>query len=149
MNDSFQKIIGFTIQAEGGERYTCDPNDPGGATKYGISKRFNPDLDIEHLTLEQAEGVYFKRYWGPAGCPALPAPLNMAAFDSAVNPGLGWVEETLKTCKDWRKLLFLRLLHYSQLVRENHAKAEYIGGWAARVALLWNLCEQQETEKTA
>ena len=34
-----------TIELEGGEKVTCDPADPGGLTKYGISKRFNPDID--------------------------------------------------------------------------------------------------------
>lgn len=39
--------------------------DPGGATKWGISQRANPDLHIPSLTREQAIEVYDRRYWSP------------------------------------------------------------------------------------
>ena len=41
---------------EGG--YVNNPNDPGGETKYGVSKKAYPDIDIENLTLEQAKKIY-------------------------------------------------------------------------------------------
>lgn len=40
-----------------------DPNDPGGVTKYGISKRAYPDLDIENLTKEEAKYLTWRDYW--------------------------------------------------------------------------------------
>jgi lysozyme family protein len=48
----FEDIVGAHIEIEGG--LVNDPLDPGGMTKYGISKRFNPDVDVENLTIEQA-----------------------------------------------------------------------------------------------
>ena len=46
---------------EGG--YVNDPNDPGGETKYGISKRSYPSVDIRNLTKEQAKSIYFRDFW--------------------------------------------------------------------------------------
>jgi lysozyme family protein len=49
------------IRIEGG--LTHDPQDRGGLTKYGISQREYPDLDILRLTPEQAIVLYRKDYW--------------------------------------------------------------------------------------
>lgn len=40
-----------------------DKNDKGGLTKYGISQRSYPHLDIVNLTLEQALNIYENDYW--------------------------------------------------------------------------------------
>lgn len=43
--------------------YTNDPTDRGGETKYGISKRAFPSLDIASLTEEDARAIYRVEYW--------------------------------------------------------------------------------------
>ena len=53
--------IELIIDHEGG--YVNDPNDRGGETKYGISKRAYPDIDIANLTKEQATDIYRNDYW--------------------------------------------------------------------------------------
>lgn len=53
-------MISRLIELEGG--YVNDPADPGGETKYGISKRSYPHLDIRNLTVEQATEIY-QRDW--------------------------------------------------------------------------------------
>jgi lysozyme family protein len=77
----------FTIlvnpQHEGG--YVNDPKDPGGETKYGISKRAFPGEDIANLTLDRAKQLYALNYWGPAGCDAVPNSIKYELFDFAVN----------------------------------------------------------------
>ena len=70
---------------EGG--YVNNLNDPGGETKYGISKKAYPDLDIENLTLEQAKVIYKKDYWDRCKCDYIPDALSIALFDFAVNSG--------------------------------------------------------------
>ncbi|WP_321532284.1 glycosyl hydrolase 108 family protein [uncultured Desulfuromonas sp.] len=57
----FERIAAYTLQFEGG--YTFDPADPGGETKYGISKRSYPDLDIKNLTIEDAVRIYYRDYY--------------------------------------------------------------------------------------
>jgi lysozyme family protein len=61
MNKVFEEAIEEVLKYEGG--YVNDPTDPGGETKYGIAKRFYPDLDIKNLTKEQAKEIYYKDYW--------------------------------------------------------------------------------------
>jgi lysozyme family protein len=57
----FNTAVNILFKHEGG--YAHNPNDPGGETKYGISKRQYPDLDIKNLTKEQAAQIYFNDYW--------------------------------------------------------------------------------------
>lgn len=71
---------------EGG--YVNDPADPGGETKYGISKRAYPDEDIANLTPERAAEIYRPDYWDAAHCNDLPWPVNLVVFDGAVNQGV-------------------------------------------------------------
>jgi lysozyme family protein len=58
---AFISAVGRVLQDEGG--YVDDPLDPGGETKFGISKREYPDLDIRNLTREQAIAIYWHDYW--------------------------------------------------------------------------------------
>lgn len=55
----FERIIGH----EGD--YVNDPADPGGETKFGISKRSYPDVDIKQLTISQAKALWFHDFWMP------------------------------------------------------------------------------------
>ncbi|MDR1364990.1 MAG: hypothetical protein LBJ42_00180 [Holosporales bacterium] len=61
----FDYAISKTLANEGG--YVNDPDDPGGETKYGISKRSYPNLNIKNLTVNQAKLIYYKDYWLKAG----------------------------------------------------------------------------------
>jgi len=58
----FSRAINTILKNEGG--YVNNPNDPGGETNYGISKRSFPDVDIRNLTQEKAIAIYRASYWG-------------------------------------------------------------------------------------
>lgn len=81
-DNAFEMLIGH----EGG--YTNNANDPGGETKYGVSKRAYPDLDIANLTLDQAKAIYYKDYWLPSHCHEWPESIRFDVFDVAVNSGV-------------------------------------------------------------
>lgn len=83
----FDRAFALVIGAEGG--YVNDPRDPGGETKYGITKRQYPGADIKNLTIEGAKTIYAADYWLPAKCDKLPWPLSAMVFDTAVNQGGG------------------------------------------------------------
>jgi lysozyme family protein len=57
----FDKAFLEVIGHEGG--YVKYSHDRGGETKFGISKRAYPDLDIANLTLEDAKEIYLKDYF--------------------------------------------------------------------------------------
>jgi lysozyme family protein len=76
--------------------------DRGGLTKYGISSKYYPDLDIANLSLETAVSIYHKDYWLEVGCSHYPDPLAIVMFDTAVNCGVSstarWLQTTLGEC---------------------------------------------------
>lgn len=59
--ERFRHAVGVVLRHEGG--YVHDPTDYGGETKFGISKRQYPALDIKNLTREEASEVYRRDYW--------------------------------------------------------------------------------------
>ena len=58
----FEKVAPLIIQAEG-DKVADDVADYGGETKYGISKRQYPDLDIAALTEAEAIAILERDYW--------------------------------------------------------------------------------------
>lgn len=84
---NFDTTFDKLISHEGG--YVFDLRDPGGETKFGISKRSYPTLDIKALTLADAKAIYRRDFWDRAQCDKLPAALAFDVFDTAVNSGIG------------------------------------------------------------
>jgi len=78
----FLKAVKHVLAAEGG--YVNDPNDAGGETNYGISKRQYPHLNIKKLTIEDAIQIYYHDYW-LQGCHKLADAYACFLFDSLVN----------------------------------------------------------------
>jgi len=86
VND-FSKMIERILGHEGG--YVNDPADPGGETKWGISKRSYPTLNIKDLSREDAIKIYFKDFWTPLKCSRFHDGVAYQLLDSAVNSGIG------------------------------------------------------------
>ena len=82
---TFDEIIEKVLEHEGG--YVNDPKDLGGETKYGITKRFYPDIDIKNLTIEKAKDIYKSDYWDKNKVESLPQNLWHIYFDMCVNMG--------------------------------------------------------------
>jgi lysozyme family protein len=90
MSPYFLSAFTLVVGAEGG--YVCDPNDPGGATKYGISQRAFPNVDIQGLTLEQAQQIYLTSYWNPLNLDSKPWNTALLKFDCGVNQGINFAQ---------------------------------------------------------
>lgn len=80
-DQAFERLIGH----EGG--YVNNPADPGGETKFGISKRQYPSEDIKNMTLERAKFLYGRDYWSQSGADLVHDALKFDMFDTAVNSG--------------------------------------------------------------
>jgi len=102
MNASFPRALAFVLQYEGG--YSDHPLDPGGATNLGITQAelirvrghdVSKD-DVRALTKGEAAKIYEDSYWDAAQCDALPAGVDLAVFDCAVNQGLGRAKRFLQ-----------------------------------------------------
>ncbi|MBV6638682.1 MAG: peptidoglycan-binding protein, partial [Mameliella sp.] len=86
------------VAREGG--YVNDPDDPGGATKYGVTihtmRRLGLDLDgngrvdaadVRQITREQAVTIFLTHYFLKPRIAELPEPLHATVFDMYVNAG--------------------------------------------------------------
>ena len=95
----FDKII----NTEGG--YIFDPLDPGGETKYGISKRSYPNIDIKNITQIEAKLIYEADFWNSARLTELDNQAIAAeVFDSLVNIGpkvKKWLQESYNLTNYW------------------------------------------------
>lgn len=82
----FDKFIERILGHEGG--YVNDPADPGGETKWGISKRSYPSLNIRDLTREDAIAIYKRDFWDPIVRKVNGKAIRFQLLDSAVNSGM-------------------------------------------------------------
>lgn len=99
---SFDDAFRRTLSHEGA---TSDhPSDPGGLTKWGISQRAYPNLDIASLTLEKARQIYRLDYWDALRLGDLPDAIAAEVFDAAVNsgrrPAVMWLQRALHVNAD-------------------------------------------------
>jgi len=79
---AFDRLMGH----EGG--YVNNPNDPGGETNWGISKRSYPDVDIKNLTREDAKAIYKRDFWDRINATEIYDGVAFQAFDFAVNSSI-------------------------------------------------------------
>lgn len=83
----FNLAIAVILKHEGG--YVNDPKDPGGETKFGISKRSFPSIDIKNLTVDKAKDLYKVNYWEIVKGDLINHQLLATnIFDFAVNAGI-------------------------------------------------------------
>lgn len=85
-DEHFEVAVETVLRHEGG--YSFHPSDPGGETKFGITKRQYPDLDIKNLTLREAKEIYRRDYWIRYGFDRITDPIIATkVFDLGVNVG--------------------------------------------------------------
>lgn len=93
----FEDALGIILQHEGSE-FTHHPEDPGGATRHGITLQTLKDWrgarpttaeDVKALTVEDAAPIYHNWYWDRVHCDELLSGVDLIIFDSAVNQGTG------------------------------------------------------------
>jgi lysozyme family protein len=95
---SVREIAGDIVAREGG--FVDDPDDPGGATKHGVTihtmRRLGLDLDgdgdvdahdVRAVTVERATDIFIEHYYRSPRIGALPEVLQPGVFDMYVNAG--------------------------------------------------------------
>lgn len=86
----FEKALQLVLRHEGG--YVNHPQDPGGETNYGITKRVavaaGYDGDMRSIPMDLVCQIYRERYWDKVRGDALPWPVAIVTFDAAVNSGV-------------------------------------------------------------
>jgi len=91
---SVRQLATEIVAREGG--FVNDPDDPGGATNFGVTihtlRRLRPGQqigvnDVRALTREDAIGIYIEHYFNRPRIAELPEPLWATVFDMYVNAG--------------------------------------------------------------
>ena len=82
---TFDEAFDRLMAHEGGE--VNDPNDPGGHTKYGISKRSYPEEDMAAMTPDRAKVIFRRDFWDRINADLLPDGVAWAASDFAYHSG--------------------------------------------------------------
>lgn len=103
MTDHFHAAFKVLMHNEGG--YSDNPADDGGETKFGISKKQYPHLDIKRLSLEEAKAIYRRDYWNKFGCQFIESwPIALVMFDCLVNHNpkgpAKWLQKALLVQQD-------------------------------------------------
>jgi lysozyme family protein len=140
----FGRALQFVLKWEGG--FVNNPADPGGATNKGItqgvydawrrSKGLKP-RSVEQIEQPEVEQIYRERYWNPINGDSLPAPVALAAFDLAVNSGVGVASKAIASANgDWRTIVALRV---ELLIGLPHFPT-FGRGWMRRIAGLIREC---------
>jgi lysozyme family protein len=94
MRDNYNTCIAHVLKHEGG--FVNHPSDPGGATNKGVTKKVWEEWvghpvtidDMKALTTEDVQPLYKKNYWDRVRGDDLPAGVDYAVFDVAVNSGV-------------------------------------------------------------
>ena len=98
----FDGFIDRVLSHEGG--YVNLATDPGGETKFGISKRSYPNIDIKALTREEAISIYRRDFWDRVQGDKLPRAVAFQCLDAAVNHGIGnairWLQRAAQVADD-------------------------------------------------
>lgn len=106
MKKTYRAALRFILVHEGG--YVDHPLDPGGATNFGITRRTLaawrsikpwwklPKSSVQALTRREAGRIYRARYWDGICGDKLPAGIDYAVFDYAVNSGVARAAKALQ-----------------------------------------------------
>jgi lysozyme family protein len=94
--ERFETSLAFVLKWEG-SKFTNDPVDHGGATRFGIIQReydaFRgrtglPLQSVASITMDEVRTIYRSRYWEAVDGDELPAPVDLVAFDTGVLMGV-------------------------------------------------------------
>lgn len=155
----FDEAFRFLLPHEGG--LVDDPADPGGVTKYGISKTSYPNVDVANLTEDDAAEIYKRDWWDKYHYDCLiDQRIANKVFDLAVNMGASQAHKILQLacgdagnsttvdgefgpntlaaanlCDPSTLLDFMRSRarsYYLNLVERRPSSAKFLNGWINR-----------------
>jgi hypothetical protein len=140
MRENFERAAAFVLKQEvepgheqDGSLHT-DLSDPGGTTRFGISQRAYPNVDLATLDRDGAMKIYAE-IWEQAGCNSLAWPLDLIVFDTAFNMGPTRARQILTLTDDPNTYLLNRQLVYYFMSKKK--LKIYFRNWIKRTLDTW------------
>jgi lysozyme family protein len=112
MSQRFEAALQFVLKWEG-SKFTNDPDDRGGATRFGVTQRVydgfrqrrgQPLQSVKFIAMDEVRAIYTRGYWAPVHGDRMPAPLDLVLFDTGVLMGVGravrFLQEALGVAAD-------------------------------------------------
>lgn len=152
---TFEDAFTRLVAVEAG--YVNNPNDPGGATRWGVTERvarsYGYTGDMFDYPLDEAKKVYKASYWNMSRIDDLPEDIRYDVFDAAVNSGISqatkWLQAACGTVTDGR--IGPATVAAAQAINPQELKRKFTGyrlnfmtdlptwgsfgrGWAKRIA---------------
>lgn len=160
-DERFDRFWPELMKYEGGATLVNDPDDTGGMTRYGISKRAYPKVNIQTLTEERAKEIFFNDYYLPLKIPAIAdEKLAWQIFDFGVNAGVfrsaKTIQRILSVIPDgsignktlnkielydgesplWIVFTAERVKYYLTIAERRPANRKFLKGWILRATRL-------------
>ncbi len=103
---TFDEAFELLMEHEGG--YVNHPDDPGGETNWGVTKRVAVQEgytgDMRVLPKDVAKDIYRRKYWDAVKAEKLPEEMRYSVFDAAVNSGpkraIEWLQQSIEVGED-------------------------------------------------
>lgn len=154
---AFAYAMAFWFRHEGG--YSNKPKDPGGETKFGISKKSYPKENIPGMTRARAVFLLRRDYWLPNRCDKLPPLTARVVFDFAANSVAREVRKHLQhevgakpdgkigartlasvrayvarqsDCELARAMIRRRVRRFTWRIQKGKSPIDFLGGWMLR-----------------
>jgi lysozyme family protein len=166
MNSNFPSALAFVLKVEGG--YSDTPGDAGGPTDFGVTQLVYsayraahglPDQSVANIAASEVSDIYKSEYWDAVHGDELPAGVDLAAFDSAVNNGPGTSAKLLQQAAGVTadgsigpatlaavnaadphalasRMIDMRVAYYRQICIAHPLDEEFLDGWLNRCAAL-------------
>ena len=156
MEERFDTFIKVILDHEGG--IVNDPDDLGGYTNMGITRRRYPEMDIKNLTVAQAKQIYYDDFYKPLKLYRIKDDLlALHVFDMAINAGkinaVKILQDILNGCDsdgsigpitqqsianadittDLAKAYIAKRIEYYYKVSKRRNNKKYLAGWVNRV----------------
>lgn len=111
--DRYSQCIPLVLKHEGG--YVNHPADPGGATNKGVRQKTYdgwrdrqglPRQSVRNIADDEVQAIYRRDYWDAVRGDDLPAGVDYAVFDFAVNSGINrasrYLQDVVRVAADGR-----------------------------------------------
>jgi lysozyme family protein len=120
----FVNAVQRVLADEGGD--SSNPADAGGATRFGISARAHPGVDIATLTRDAAVKIYWDEWWVRFGFAQLPAAVAAKTFNLAVNMGASNAAALMAAMRSEFAA------HYRLVAAKQNRDQAFLKGWLNR-----------------